>query len=215
LADSDEGLIGYSLTTIPSIPIYNVDGSYSSVSQEGYTNPNPIAMAMMDEILLKRQKLGEFQLAKDIGAEMIVACPHWGTEGTYEVTEEQIRFNDIDKFGHVNNAVYFQFYDTAKTDYFAMVCKGVDWERVAIVVVKVEAEFVAQIKAGDHIAARTRTTKIGNKSFHLEQDIIDTDTREVKCRCLSVMVLYDLTPHQSIPFPAAWRQAICEYDSIQ
>ena len=57
LADSDEGLIGYSLTTIPSIPIYNVDGTYSSVSQEGYTNPNPIAMAMMDDILLKRQKL--------------------------------------------------------------------------------------------------------------------------------------------------------------
>ena len=57
LADSDEGLIGYSLTTIPSIPIYNVDGTYSSVSQEGYTNPNPIAMAMMDNILLKRQKL--------------------------------------------------------------------------------------------------------------------------------------------------------------
>ena len=57
LADSDEGLIGYSLTTIPSIPIYNIDGTYSSISQEGYTNPNPIAMAMMDEILLNRQKL--------------------------------------------------------------------------------------------------------------------------------------------------------------
>lgn len=57
LADSDEGLINYSLTTIPSIPIYNIDGSYSSISQEGYTNPNPVAMALMDEILLKRQKL--------------------------------------------------------------------------------------------------------------------------------------------------------------
>ncbi len=57
LADSDQGLINYSLTTIPSIPIYNVDGSYSSVSQEGYTSPNPIAMAMLDDILLKRQKL--------------------------------------------------------------------------------------------------------------------------------------------------------------
>lgn len=57
LADSDEGLINYSLTTPPSIPIYNVDGSYSSVSQEGFTSPNPIAMAMMDEILLNRQKL--------------------------------------------------------------------------------------------------------------------------------------------------------------
>lgn len=57
LADSDQGLINYSLTTIPSIPIYNVDGSYSSVSQEGYSNPNPVAMALMDDILLRRQKL--------------------------------------------------------------------------------------------------------------------------------------------------------------
>ncbi len=57
LADSDEGIINYSLTTVPSIPIYNVDGSYSSISQEGYTNPNPVALAMMDEILLNRKKL--------------------------------------------------------------------------------------------------------------------------------------------------------------
>ena len=57
LADSEEGLITYSLTTIPSIPIYNINGGYSSVSQEGYTNPNPIAMAMSDDILLNRQKL--------------------------------------------------------------------------------------------------------------------------------------------------------------
>ncbi len=57
LADSDEGIINYSLTTIPSIPIYNVDGSYSSISQEGYTNPNPVALALMDEIPLNRKKL--------------------------------------------------------------------------------------------------------------------------------------------------------------
>lgn len=49
----------------------------------------------------------------------------------------QIRFNDVDKFGHVNNTVYFQFYDTAKTEYFATVCEDVDWERVAIVVAKI------------------------------------------------------------------------------
>ena len=68
----------------------------------------------------------------------------------------QIRFNDVDKFGHVNNTVYFQFYDTTKTDYIATVCKGVDWERLAIVVVKIEAEFVSQIKGNDHIALATR-----------------------------------------------------------
>ena len=57
LADSDEGLINYSLTTPPDIQIYNIDGGYSSVSKEGFSNPNPIAMAELNEIKLARQKL--------------------------------------------------------------------------------------------------------------------------------------------------------------
>jgi acyl-CoA thioester hydrolase len=28
------------------------------------------------------------------------------------------------------------------------------------------------------------------------------------------MVLYDLVRHQSMPFPTAWRQAICQYDGL-
>ena len=134
--------------------------------------------------------------------------------GFRHVMPIQIRFNDVDKFGHVNNTIHFQFYDTAKTDYVSMVCKGFDWGREAIVVAKIEAEFLAQIKGNDHIATRTRVTKIGNKSFHMEQDIIDTDTQEVKCRCLTVLVLYDLVNHQSIPIPDVWRQAIRQYDGL-
>ena len=56
-ADSDEGIIMYSLTTPPDIQIYNIDGGYSSVSKEGFTSPNPIAMALMNDITLQRQKL--------------------------------------------------------------------------------------------------------------------------------------------------------------
>ena len=56
-ADSDEGIIMYSLTTPPDIQIYNIDGGYSSVSKEGFTSPNPIAMALMNDITLERQKL--------------------------------------------------------------------------------------------------------------------------------------------------------------
>lgn len=126
----------------------------------------------------------------------------------------QIRFNDVDKFGHVNNTIYFQFYDTAKTDYFASVCKGVDWEQVAIVVVKIEAEFYAQIMAESHIAVRTRVKEIGHKSFHLEQEVFDTDTQEVKCRCFSIMVLYDLIHRKTMEFPDNWRKDIIDYEGL-
>ena len=79
----------------------------------------------------------------------------------------QLRFNDVDKFGHVNNTVYFSFYDLGKTEYFASVCPGVDWEKDGIVVVHIEADFLAQIFSSDHIAVQTAVCEIGTKSFHL------------------------------------------------
>jgi TonB-linked SusC/RagA family outer membrane protein len=57
LADSDEGIINYSLTTNPDIPIYDIDGNYATVVREGSYNPNPIAIALNNDIKLSRQKL--------------------------------------------------------------------------------------------------------------------------------------------------------------
>lgn len=57
LADSDEGIIGYSLTSLPSAPIYDQDGNYYNIQMPNYSIVNPVAMAMLEEILLKRQKL--------------------------------------------------------------------------------------------------------------------------------------------------------------
>ncbi|NLZ96277.1 MAG: SusC/RagA family TonB-linked outer membrane protein, partial [Bacteroidales bacterium] len=57
LADSEEGIVNYSLLTPPDIPIYDIDGSYASVIREGYTRINPIAMALDEDILLERNKL--------------------------------------------------------------------------------------------------------------------------------------------------------------
>ena len=124
----------------------------------------------------------------------------------------QLRFNDVDKFGHVNNTVYFSFYDLGKTEYFASVCPGVDWEKEGIVVVHIEANFVSQIFGHDQIAVQTAVTQIGTTSFHLTQRVIDTKTEEVKCVCTSVMVLYDLEKHESKPLGEEWIEAICAYE---
>ena len=106
LADSDEGLINYSLTTPPDIQIYNIDGGYSSVSKEGFTNPNPIALAMLDDILLDRQSLNgsifaditpmknltwHMQLGYDIGASKAETYNPMVTLGTWVRAQNQGR----------------------------------------------------------------------------------------------------------------------------
>lgn len=124
----------------------------------------------------------------------------------------QIRFNDVDKFGHINNAVYFSFYDLGKTEYFASVCPNVNWERDAIVVAHIEVDFMKQITSTDHIAVQTSVTSVGTKSFDLAQRVVDTNTNAVKCVCKSTMVTFDLVQHCPKPLTDEWVAAICEYE---
>lgn len=124
----------------------------------------------------------------------------------------QLRFNDVDRFGHVNNVVYFSFYDMGKCDYFISVCPGVSFDEIGIVAVHVEADFMNQIYATDHIAVQTAITEIGCKSFHLSQRVIDVDTKQVKCEGHSVMVTFDLSTHQPMPLKPEWIEAICAFE---
>ena len=43
----------------------------------------------------------------------------------------QIRFSDVDQFGHMNNSVYFSLYDLAKTTYIKDVFGSADWSKLA------------------------------------------------------------------------------------
>lgn len=124
----------------------------------------------------------------------------------------QIRFNDVDKFGHVNNEVYFSFYDLGKTEYFESVCPNVDWEKDGIVVVHIVVDFMSQIFSTDHVSVETAVVSIGTKSFELAQRVVDSKTGEVKCCCRSIMVAYDLIKHESKPLTDEWVKAICAYE---
>ena len=58
VADGGEGIIFYSLSTLPDIPVYDIDGNWSTVIREGQgSTKNPVAMAMMNDNILKRQKM--------------------------------------------------------------------------------------------------------------------------------------------------------------
>lgn len=127
----------------------------------------------------------------------------------------QIRFSDVDQFGHVNNAVYFELYDMGKTQYFYDVVGPDALDKIAIVVVKIEASFLAPIFYPDNIVIQTALIHLGNKSFVLRQQAINPKTGEVKCESRTTMVVYDKVNKQSIPMPEDYRQKIIAFEGIK
>jgi acyl-CoA thioester hydrolase len=124
----------------------------------------------------------------------------------------QLRFNDVDKFGHVNNTIYFTYYDLGKTEYFVSICPCMDWEKEGVVIVHIEVDFFSQILANDRIAVQTAVSEMGHKSMTLVQRLIDTNTNEIRCVCKSILVAFDLGKRESKEIPAEWRESIEQYE---
>lgn len=125
----------------------------------------------------------------------------------------QIRFSDVDQFGHVNNSVYFALYDLAKTTYIREVLGDrVDWRRMGIVVANINANFLLPVYFDDRIKIETAVVHLGNKSFTLHQRAVTEDTGEVKCECKTVMVMFDLVEKMPIPIPEDFKNIIREYE---
>ena len=57
----------------------------------------------------------------------------------------QLRFSDVDRFGHVNNSVYFSLFDMCKTRYFFDVVGKDIFEKTSTVIVHIDANFISPV----------------------------------------------------------------------
>lgn len=129
------------------------------------------------------------------------------------ITPVQIRFNDIDILGHLNNTVYFSIFDTGKAEYLQTVMKGqMKWDRVESVIANVNCSFVNACFYGEPVAVYTRCDEISEKSFRLHQVLVNADTLQVKAVCETVMVSYDPDTKSSVKVSDNARRLLCEYE---
>lgn len=121
----------------------------------------------------------------------------------------QIRFNDVDRYGHVNNNAYFAYYDLGKQEYLYKVLKA-DYrtDEVVPVIANINADFIFPILYGDDIVVETRVSHIGNKSFTLHQRAVNVQQNRVVCECRTVMVCFNLKTQESAEVPEHFRRAI-------
>ena len=129
------------------------------------------------------------------------------------ITPIQLRFNDFDALGHVNNSVYFSFYDLGKTSYFADVLSKLEVAKeVGVVIGHIEVSFLLPVYPGENVAVQTAVVEIGNKSFKLLQHLVDLDTNEIKCICNTVMVCFDAKTKTTRQISDEWRKAMADFE---
>lgn len=125
----------------------------------------------------------------------------------------QLRFNDVDGYGHVNNSAYFSFYDLGKEDYlFKVLSPEFRYADVIPVIANINADFIEPILYGDKIEVETRACKLGRKSFTLEQRAINTDTGHVVCQARTIMVCYSQSQKTSALVPEDVRQRLIDFE---
>ncbi|MEN9919054.1 MAG: hypothetical protein RL662_1490 [Bacteroidota bacterium] len=125
----------------------------------------------------------------------------------------QIRFNDIDALGHINNNVYLSYFDLGKIEYFEnLKASYVSWTEGIVVIARVEMDFILPIFYKESIVVESKIIKIGNKSAIFLQQIRNKDTNEIKCRCTSVIVTYNPVTMSGMPIPQVWRDSISHYE---
>ena len=114
----------------------------------------------------------------------------------------QLRFNDIDVLGHVNNNAQLALFDVGKTEFYnALRGQLADWSRVEAVIVNINCTFMQQIRFTDPMEVRTRVKKIGERSFVLQQILRNVDNGQICSMCESVMVSVDYATKESKPIP--------------
>ena len=129
----------------------------------------------------------------------------------------QLRFKDIDKMGHVNNANYLTYIELARVKYFEDVV-GTDkkWsQQVGIILARIEIDYKAPVFLHDTIFVYTRCSRIGNKSLTLDWTIVreKQNQEEVVAQGNAVLVCYDYTHEKTIAIPDEQRKAIERFEN--
>lgn len=114
------------------------------------------------------------------------------------------RWMDNDAYGHVNNVVYYSWFDTV-VNQFLIVNGVLDIEHSPVIglVIETQCNYFASVAFPDRITAGVRVTKLGNSSVRYEVGIFreDEPTAAAQGHFVHVYVDRESRKSSSIPDP--------------
>jgi acyl-CoA thioester hydrolase len=125
----------------------------------------------------------------------------------------QVRFRDIDAFGHVNNAVFFSYVELARIQYLLEVLEpDQPFDRLPLILARVELDYRSPITFGEEVVVETRVDRIGRTSIDMSHRMTATPGGRLVGDVQSVLVTYDYAAARPMPVPTEWRRMIGRHE---
>ncbi len=128
-----------------------------------------------------------------------------------------VRGGDVDSMGHVNNAKYFTYCESARMSYFAAVRMN-DHKEAELhgpALAAANLNFRRQVRWPAELEVATRITEIGRSSFKMEYEIFHRGTGERVADGTGVVVWVDYGTGRSIPLPEELKAEIRGFEGME
>jgi acyl-CoA thioester hydrolase len=110
-----------------------------------------------------------------------------------------IRYADIDRQGHVNNAIYPTYFETGRVGVIYDPQDGLQVEGCTTVLARIEIDFMRELHWPGSVEVGTAIADIGRSSYVFSQAIFRDGVCAARAR--STMVLIDRTTRKARPLP--------------
>ncbi|MFL5753051.1 MAG: acyl-CoA thioesterase [Bacteroidia bacterium] len=126
-------------------------------------------------------------------------------------TKIQLRFADMDLLGHVNNAVFMSYFETARMSYFKdVIADSLERLKIGLIIAKTTIEYKVPVMLGDETYAYTKIIRFGNKSFDISNYLVKKKGNEelVCCEATSTIVCVNTVTTETIAVPEEWKNRV-------
>jgi acyl-CoA thioester hydrolase len=125
----------------------------------------------------------------------------------------QVIFRDLDPFGHVNNAVFFTYFEQARTLMWLDLTGERDVRGVTFIVARAECDFRMQL-ALEPIEVRVRIENMRTTSFDFISEVRKSGG-QVAATGKVVVVLFDWNKQAKVPISDELRTAVAMFQKTE
>lgn len=137
---------------------------------------------------------------------MVAQAENGWVNGWY-ITPYRVMFRDVDTFGHVNNAVYFTYFEHARTLLWFALTGGSSSRDVGFIVVRAECDFRQQLGM-DPIDICVRIGEMRSTSLDFIYEIRKTNGQQIAAAGKVVVVLFDWEKQSKVTISDEFRRKV-------